>query len=494
MRTNTKPVEPRTAGGYGPVAADQSAIQRLRRVVLANLLWEKPFYDDGQAAVTQIERLVPLVPAPMVAQVAWEARNVQKLRHVGLKVAVEMAKTGGEHRRLLGDLLPQIIQRPDELSEFLSLYWQQPAPAGKRHAPLATQVKKGLGKAFGNFDAYQLAKWDRQAPVRLRDVLFLVHADPGSLAHNTKLDRQAGLYDQSPRGVLYRQLVEGTLPTPDTWEVELSAHGNNAASWTRLIAAGKLPALAFLRNLRNMLQAEVPYSVISAGLRQLNPRWLLPVNYIAAAETAPVLRSDIEALMLRGFEGKPKLPGMTDFVVDVSGSMGRLVSAKSQFSRMQVAAAMAVLAREQCERVRIWVTAGDDFARKHKTEQLKLTGDVNEPIRGFALSDRVIRASGWMGGGGIFTRQCLEHMKSTVGSTDRIVIFSDSQDCDFPRANKPAPFGRTNYIVDVSSERYGINYEGVWTAEISGWSEGFLSYIMAMEGLEAPEREEDSDG
>ena len=30
----------------------------------------------------------------------------------------------------------------------------------------------------------------------------------------------------------------------------------------------------------------------------------------------------------------------------------------------------------------------------------------------------------------------------------------------------------------------GIAYNGVWTAEISGWSEHFLTYIAAFEGIE----------
>jgi 60 kDa SS-A/Ro ribonucleoprotein len=45
---------------------------------------------------------------------------------------------------------------------------------------------------------------------------------------------------------------------------------------------------------------------------------------------------------------------------------------------------------------------------------------------------------------------------------------------------KPAAY---NYIVDVSAHKRGINYKGVWSAEISGWSEQFLNFIAAFEGL-----------
>ena len=34
------------------------------------------------------------------------------------------------------------------------------------------------------------------------------------------------------------------------------------------------------------------------------------------------------------------------------------------------------------------------------------------------------------------------------------------------------------------AEKRGINYKGIWTAEVSGWSEHFLTYIAALEGIE----------
>ena len=91
-----------------------------------------------------------------------------------------------------------------------------------------------------------------------------------------------------------------------------------------------------------------------------------------------------------------------------------------------------------------------------------------------------------LGSGGIFTRQCLNWARDYFKneSFERIIVFSDSQDCDFRDKSLPKPFGKYNYICDVSAEKHGINYRGVWTAEISGWSEHFLTYIAAYEGLE----------
>jgi len=44
--------------------------------------------------------------------------------------------------------------------------------------------------------------------------------------------------------------------------------------------------------------------------------------------------------------------------------------------------------------------------------------------------------------------------------------------------------------VDVSSHSRGVNYEGKWDAEISGWSEHFINFIMAMEGVNVEQEQE----
>ena len=51
------------------------------------------------------------------------------------------------------------------------------------------------------------------------------------------------------------------IPTPTTWETELSSQGNSAEVWERLIVEKKLPYMALLRNLRNLLNAGVSQEV-----------------------------------------------------------------------------------------------------------------------------------------------------------------------------------------------------------------------------------------
>lgn len=458
--------EHQTAGGFGVDAARQPLVAKLRRIVMANLLWEDLAYVDGASIVEEIQSLVPQVDAAAVAAIAVEARTVQKLRHVPLLIVREMVRHA-THRSLVADTLSKIICRPDELGEFVSLYWK--TNGGKKSLP--AQVKKGLAKAFTKFDEYQLAKWNRSdREVKLRDVLFLVRPKP-------KFEQQA---------TWWQRLADKQLPTPDTWEVGLSAAKSveeKRAVWERLIADRKLGALALLKNLRNLQEHGVDKRIIAEAIAGANPAMLLPLDFIRARQFAGDYVRELEDLMFRCCAQFKKLPGWTILVVDVSGSMQHKLSAKSLFNRLDAGAAMAVLAAEMCQHVRVYVTAGSDTLRTHQTAKLPA-------LRGFGLSDRVMASLHQMGGGGIFTRQCLEVIERYEKDADRLIVFSDSQDCDVPGSPRAKPFATHNYIVDVSAEKHGVAYADTWTAEISGWSEHFLRFISELENPTAPLNDE----
>ena len=144
IKVSTKFVSEKLAGGAGMKAAKQDNISLLRRVVLANLLWENNAYIDGQATVDQIRDLIPLCNPAEVASLAVEARLLQKLRHTPLFIVVEMCKYK-EHSRYVSKILPKIITRADMITDFVALYWKD----GKK--PLSAQAKKGLAKSFDMF-------------------------------------------------------------------------------------------------------------------------------------------------------------------------------------------------------------------------------------------------------------------------------------------------------------------------------------------------------
>ena len=456
----------RLAGGHGMAAAVQSNIALLRRAVLANLLWEDIAYMDGVSVANEIKRLIPLCKAEDVYNLAREARILQKLRHTPLFIAVEMCKYPAT-RQYVDKLLPEIITRADMLTDFVAIYWKE----NGNGASICNKAKKGLADAFHNFNEYKLAKYDRDAEIKLRDVMFMVRPKPVNQLE----------------AVLYKKIADRTLETPETWEVLLSqAHtsAEKAAVWEKLINEGKIGGKAMLMNLRNMQSAGVPRSTIVKGLTELKGAMLLPLDFLKAMRESNGLDRELEDAMLKTYENLPKLPGKTLFIVDVSGSMGSITSSGSTFSRLDQAAAMAMLAANQCEDFELVCTAGDDWSCTEKQEY------VAYPSKGFQMFKDIDAMYRKLGGGGIFTYQCIEKLRNKLGDKihnyARIIVFSDSQDIDVSHGKnlKPRPFGKYNYICDVSAHTRGINYKGVWTAEISGWSEHFLTYIAAFEGIE----------
>src|SRR5437660_1081732 len=415
----------------GAPARNIPAEWQLRRSVLACMLWEDQFYEDGVAIAGRIRERAGKVPAEKVAALAVEAREKMKLRHAPLLLVREMARLV-THRHLVAGTLAQVIQRADELAEFVALYWSE----GKQ--PLSSQVKKGLAAAFTKFDEYALAKYNRATPVKLRDVLFLCHAKP--------LDAdQAGLW---------KKLVDNTLATPDTWEAALSSGADKREAWTRLLLEKKLGALALLRNLRNMADAKVDEKTVLRALQEMKTERVLPFRFIAAARYAPQWEAELEQAMFKSLEGQPKLPGKTVLLVDVSGSMDALLAARSEMRRNDAAYGLAVLFREIAEKVSVY-----SFSDKL----------VRVPNRsGFGLRD-AIHAS--QPHSGTYLGKALSDIKEDY---DRLIVITDEQSHD----PVPNPKAR-GYVINVASYKNGVGY-GAWT-HIDGWSDAVIEYIRALE-------------
>jgi 60 kDa SS-A/Ro ribonucleoprotein len=376
----------------------------LKRALMNCLLWEDQFYEDG---VTIADRVKALVPA----------------------VAPERAAA-----------LARVIQRPDEMTELLAIYWADalgPMQQRKRQ-PISAQVKKGLARALTKFDAYQLAKYDRDGAVRIRDVLFLVHAKP----------------KDSDQEKVWKQLIDGVLPPPDTWEVSLSAGADKREAFERLIAEKKLGGMALLRNLRLMQKAEVGRDAIAGAIEAMRVDRILPYRFIAAARYAPDFEPELEAAMLKSIKDYPRLEGRTRLLIDVSGSMDAALSGQSEMTRLEAACGLAILAREVCETVDIFT----------------FSNDVKKvpPRRGFALRDAIAASQPH---GGTYLGKAVAEVDR---KGDRLIVFTDEQSHD--KVEAPKGLG---YMVNVASYQRGVG-NGPWR-RVDGFSEAVIAWIAASE-------------
>lgn len=479
---NTRTVAPTPRTFAGAPATQSPPIEQLRRAVMTCMLWEDQFYENGVTIAERIAQLVRVIPLRAAGDIAIEARTKMKLRHVPLLIVREMAR----HPQLraapeiVRQTLHAVIQRPDELTEFLAIYWKD----GKR--PLSAQVKKGLASAFTKFSEYELAKYNRDKDIKLRDVLFLCHSKPADVPKDatkwTKTER--ALYKPvvaafgtgvnalnrdavnrrtqhfTDGEMLYAKLVDGQLETPDTWEVALSGGADKGLTFRRLMNENRLGALAFLRNLRNMKQADVDTTTLKNYGDRLNFERTLPFRFIAAANMNPGLEHIIEPWMLNCLDGQAKLPGRTVFLIDVSGSMfGNRISTRSELDRFDAAAALTILGRELCEDVGVFTfsTQVAEVATR----------------RGFALRD-AMRNSQLHGG------TYLGHALKTLASSttwDRLIVITDEQSMDVISSDLPGQ----KYMINVASYRNGVATDD-WV-RISGWSETVMDYIRMSESM-----------
>ena len=321
------------------------------------------FYEKADTRLARLRELVAKNEPRFVAQLAVYAREQLHLRSVPLVLCVELARL---HRgdSLVSRLVARVVQRPDEITELLAFYAQANARSGTKILNrLSKQLQKGLAHSFNRFDGYQLAKYDRDGAVRLRDALFLVHP------HAKDAGQQA----------LFDQLVRGELPTPYTWETELSAVGQGTyateadrqtairQTWEILIESGKLGYMALLRNLRNIMEANVSAAMVERVCDTLADRFAvarskqLPFRFLAAYREVKALQSGHvanvlvaletaiahSAVNLRGFGPDTRVV----LACDVSGSMQQPISARSKVLLYDVGLVLSMLLQSRCQNV-----------------------------------------------------------------------------------------------------------------------------------------------
>lgn len=419
----------RTAEG-APAFGNLKPLQKLRRSVLSCLLWESEFYEDGKSIADRIVDTAALVKPKDLASLAVEARKVFNLRHVPLLLLDVLSKTGPE---LTADTTSRVVSRVDEMSELLAVYWRN----GRKTVP--RQMRKGLALALAKFDEYQLAKYDRDGAVKLRDVLRIVRPKPAN-------DEQSALW---------KKVKNRELETPDTWEVALSGGADKRETFERLLKEGNLGYLALLRNLRNMATAGVDSDVVKQAIvaRQNGAQRVLPFRYVAAARAAPQFEPVIDQALCEAITEMPLLEGKTVILVDVSGSMDTKLSAKSDMTRMDAAAALGSIVHGD---IRLF------------TFSSALT-EV-PPRRGMAGVDAIVRSQPH---GSTYLGQAVQAVNSLPH--DRLIVITDEQSHD----HVPDPVAKRAYMINVASNQNGVGY-GRWT-HIDGFSEGVIRFIHEVE-------------
>ncbi|HEY4288158.1 MAG TPA: TROVE domain-containing protein [Puia sp.] len=334
---------------------------------VATTMLSDTIYETTDERIERILSLIPLVKPQFVARLAVYARMEMNLRSVPVVLATALA---GIHRgdNLVSKTIRKVVQRPDEILEILAYYQvSNKRTAAKKLNRMSKQVQKGLAEAFNRFDEYQFAKYNKDKEIKLRDALFLVHP-------KAKDEKQQLLFDK---------IANKELAIPYTWETELSALGQNgfanavakksalAAKWEELIDSGKLGYMALLRNLRNILEAEVSkdhiekIGVFLSDEQSVRYSRQLPFRYLAAYRELKTVQSGyrghlmdvLEKALQKSIATMPAFSFDSRIVIacDVSGSMQKPVSAKSKVLLYDIGLLMGMMLQSRCLNVSVTV-------------------------------------------------------------------------------------------------------------------------------------------
>lgn len=452
MRMNSVAEKPKIFTHEGAPARHITPLQQLRRSLLSCLLWENEFYEDGKTIADRITEYASLCKVDEVSALAIEARQVHGLRHAPLMLLLDLIKRGGTG---VAEAIRDTIRRPDEITELVALYKMQGNKA------FSAQMKRGLSMAFQKFNAYSLAKYNRDGQWKLRDVAMMVKAKAKDAEHGAllaNLINKTHFPEKTGSGFAVKEAygLDGTpkLESPDTWEVALSGGADKKETFERMLREGTLGYLALLRNLRGMMDAGVDRELVKdAILARKGADLVFPFRYVAAARACPQLEPIIDQALCEGIAAGRRLEGRTLILVDVSGSMDEKLSGKSDMKRIDAAAALASVINAD----RRIFTFSYQF--------------VEVPPRfGMAGVDAIVRSQPHAGtelGQAVQAANQIPH--------DRLIVISDEQ----AAGRVPDPVAKHAYMINVASARNGVGY-GRWT-HIDGFSEAVIRYIAEIE-------------
>ncbi|KAL5255924.1 hypothetical protein ACHWQZ_G011221 [Mnemiopsis leidyi] len=228
------------------------------------------------------DKIIQIDPE-FILKMALFTRRVLNIR-VTANFLVALAAFKKECRKYIKKYYQEIIVLPSDWIDVAELY----TSLGDKNigfSAIPVCLRKAMTKKFPKFDTYQIGKYNKKPKkssskesededdetklyerhhFTLKQLIRKIHiSDPPDIVmpilgkkypetqEQFYRSRLSGLWDESQAGKRMK------VPTPYTWETQLAAKGNNAETWKELILSKKLPYMAMLRNLRNIIQSGV---------------------------------------------------------------------------------------------------------------------------------------------------------------------------------------------------------------------------------------------
>lgn len=290
-----------------------------------------------------------------VGKAAMFARKELGMRSISQVVAAMLNVVKFDDKRTF---FRNFCNRPDDVSEVFSIldYFN----VKRSHA-----LVRGFGDYLSSITPYTLGKYKlARKNYNMYDLINITHA------HSDAIDA-------------YKN---GTLESPDTWEVAISTAANEegrSAEWKRLVEEHKLGYMALIRNLRNILVADgVDRKWIEDYLcpaltnpQSIEKSLVFPYQIYSAYKNMgsdnPAVIYALEQAFMIALSNMPKLAGDTLVILDVSGSMTSPISARSNITIREAGAVYAMC---------ILLTSENSDVIKFATHAKKFKFDLNDNL------------------------------------------------------------------------------------------------------------------
>lgn len=389
--------------------------QQLYSITACNLVTNS-FYKSSDQHQAAILDLVPKCDPLFVGKLAIFLRKEMYLRTVPMVLLVALAL----HNKLESWMVVETISRADEIKELLAAWQSFRYPGKTTIEKMPNSLKRGIAAAFNKFDGYHFRKYNKQGKegITFKDALYLTHPKPKTAA----------------KSEVFKKIIEGNLDPISTWETEISLVGSDPdlkrQRWESLLINNELPYMAALRNVRNMLQANICEAAVQKLLDLLgNEAYILkskqfPFRWYSAFHELSKCNEPNIRLNLNRFQAVfeqaltiaiNNIPGIeylqnegSLIACDVSGSMSGPLSSNSSISHMDIGILLGRMLSKKCGKV-ITGVFGDNWAPISFGNTI--IGTQNLP------------AVGWS----TYGYKVLDYLTTTKTVVDNVMFFSDAQ-------------------------------------------------------------------
>lgn len=479
----TSSVTTNFAGGTAYKISKQEELLRLVTTSFFNDSYYRTASQDLQrlkGLVKDVASVDPLFVLGLTV-VTRDEYNMRTMSHILLSEVLKYLKWD---KYDIKNFVKDSIVRVDDMTEILGYL----LPDGKsnkkaRSWVLSHGLVKGLrevlgykkdGKeVLGKFDEYQLAKYDRNGKaINLKDVVRLAHSN----------------------STLAEKILTDSLATPMTWEVELSKlsktdYEGRAKMWMKLLETKKMPYMALLRNLRNII--EDASKVKGTGLinavvelltneRAVEKSRQLPFRFLSAYREIEKVTSVYTSQVLDAIQVAAtyavknlKIEGTAAMFCDVSGSMESTISDRSDMRMVDIGLMFGWMVKVINKNS---VTGVFGNTAKFKN------------VSGNSVFDLYMKYKEGEVGYSTNWHLAIDLLLKEGIAVDKIFLFTDCQMYggsvkeSFKRYR--AKFGNNVklYVFDLSGSNTNVsNEDNVYT--ISGWSDKVFEYIEILENL-----------